>query len=82
MVLVVLSVRIMSRLAVVCGGSRGIGKAVSILLAERGCRVAVVSRNADAASCTVASLQGGILLLYTDIQPTKYTLYAVHQYAY
>lgn len=49
----------MSRLAVVCGGSRGIGKAVSRLLAQRGCRLAVVSRSKDAARSTVASLQGG-----------------------
>ncbi|KAM6939427.1 carbonyl reductase family member 4 isoform 1-T2 [Lycodopsis pacificus] len=48
----------MSRLAVVCGGSRGIGGAVSRLLAERGCRVAVVSRDQDAARATVASLRG------------------------
>ncbi|XP_041790735.1 carbonyl reductase family member 4 isoform X1 [Chelmon rostratus] len=53
------SCRLMSRLAVVCGGSRGIGRAVSRLLAERGCRLAVVSRNEDAARATVASLQGG-----------------------
>ncbi|XP_068174987.1 carbonyl reductase family member 4 isoform X1 [Antennarius striatus] len=48
----------MSRLAVVCGGSRGIGRAVSRLLAERGCRLAVISRNKDAACAAVASLQG------------------------
>ncbi|XP_041861617.1 carbonyl reductase family member 4 [Melanotaenia boesemani] len=48
----------MSRLAVVCGGSRGIGKAVSRLLSERGCRLAVVSRNEDAARATVATLHG------------------------
>ncbi|CAM9187956.1 unnamed protein product [Lampetra planeri] len=48
----------MSRLAVVCGGSGGIGRAVSRLLAENGCRVAVVSRSTDAARCTVASLPG------------------------
>ncbi|XP_064845513.1 carbonyl reductase family member 4-like isoform X2 [Oncorhynchus masou masou] len=48
----------MSRLCVVCGGSRGIGRAVSKLLAERGCRVAVVSRNQDAAQATVVSLAG------------------------
>uniref|UniRef100_A0A3Q1B7E5 3-ketoacyl-[acyl-carrier-protein] reductase beta subunit n=1 Tax=Amphiprion ocellaris TaxID=80972 RepID=A0A3Q1B7E5_AMPOC len=48
----------MSRLAVVCGGSRGIGKAVSRLLAERGCRLAVLSRNQDAAQAAVASLHG------------------------
>ncbi|XP_030288248.1 carbonyl reductase family member 4 [Sparus aurata] len=48
----------MSRLAVVCGGSRGIGRAVSRLLAQRGCRVALVSRSQDAARATVASLHG------------------------
>lgn len=53
--------RVMSRLAVVCGGSRGIGRAVSRLLAERGCRLAVVSRNEDAAQVAVASLHGGKL---------------------
>ncbi|KAG7514642.1 carbonyl reductase family member 4 [Solea senegalensis] len=47
-----------SRLAVVCGGSRGIGGAVSRLLAQKGCRVAVVSRNEDTARDTVASLHG------------------------
>lgn len=51
--------RVMSRLAVVCGGSRGIGKAVSHLLAQRGCRLAVVSRTKDAARTAVASLHGG-----------------------
>nr|XP_046248757.1 carbonyl reductase family member 4 isoform X1 [Scatophagus argus] len=56
----------MSRLAVVCGGSRGVGKAVSRLLAERGCRLAVVSRNEDAARSAVASLQGGTLNVSAD----------------
>ncbi|KAM9831176.1 carbonyl reductase family member 4 [Neosynchiropus ocellatus] len=48
----------MSRLAVVCGGSRGIGMAVSGLLAARGCKVAVVSRNEESARACVASLHG------------------------
>ncbi|XP_039983998.1 carbonyl reductase family member 4 [Xiphias gladius] len=48
----------MPRLAVVCGGSRGIGKAVARLMAERGCRLAVVSRDLDAARDTAASLCG------------------------
>lgn len=60
----VFSYSLMSRLAVVCGGSRGIGKAVSLLLAERGCRLAVVSRNEDAARATVASLHGGTTVPY------------------
>uniref|UniRef100_UPI003AB0A75A carbonyl reductase family member 4 n=1 Tax=Centroberyx gerrardi TaxID=166262 RepID=UPI003AB0A75A len=48
----------MSRLAVVCGGSRGVGAAVCRVLAEKGCRLAVVSRNTDAAQAAVASLKG------------------------
>lgn len=60
----------MSRLAVVCGGSRGIGKAVSHLLAQRGCRLAVVSRNKDSARTAVASLHGG--KCRNDIFPLYY----------
>lgn len=48
----------MSRLAVVSGGSRGIGRAVSLLLAQRGVRVAVLSRSEGAAQDTAASLPG------------------------
>lgn len=51
--------RVMSRLAVVCGGSRGIGKAASRLLAERGCRLVVLSRDEGAARAAAASLPGG-----------------------
>lgn len=61
----------MSRLAVVCGGSRGIGKAVSRLLAERDCRLVVVSRNKDAAQAAVASLHGGIQTVQTLLILTK-----------
>ncbi|XP_036377456.1 carbonyl reductase family member 4 [Megalops cyprinoides] len=49
----------MSKLAVVFGGSRGIGRAVAQQLAERGHRVAVASRNLDAARAAVATLRGG-----------------------
>lgn len=50
---------VMSRLAVVSGGSRGIGRAVSQLLAQRGHRVVVLSRNKEAAQATAESLPGG-----------------------
>ncbi|KAJ4921120.1 hypothetical protein JOQ06_013902 [Pogonophryne albipinna] len=49
----------MSRLAVVCGGSRGIGGAVALLLAERGCRVVVLSRDQDSARAAMEALPGG-----------------------
>ncbi|XP_067239837.1 carbonyl reductase family member 4 isoform X2 [Chanodichthys erythropterus] len=48
----------MSRLAVVFGGSRGIGRAVSQLLAQRGHRVVVLSRNKEASKATAESLPG------------------------
>jgi len=50
---------VMSRLAVVFGGSRGIGRAVSRLLAQRGHRVVLLSRNKEAAQATAESLPGG-----------------------
>ncbi|KAA0708685.1 Carbonyl reductase family member 4 [Triplophysa tibetana] len=49
----------MSRLGIVFGGSRGIGLAVSQLLAQRGHRVVVVSRNKEAAQAAAESLPGG-----------------------
>ncbi|KAK5870418.1 hypothetical protein PBY51_025053 [Eleginops maclovinus] len=75
----------MSRLAVVCGGSRGIGGAVSRLLAERGCRVAVLSRNQDSARAMVESLPGGLsehLALSCDVskeQEVKKTFDTIHK---
>ena len=53
------SVAAMSRLSVVFGGSRGIGRAVAMLLAQRGHRVVVISRNQEAAQATAAALPGG-----------------------
>lgn len=49
----------MSRLGVVLGGSRGIGRAVAQLLAQRGHRVVVISRNQEAAQATADMLSGG-----------------------
>ncbi|XP_061094836.1 carbonyl reductase family member 4 [Conger conger] len=58
----------MSELAVVFGGSRGIGRAVSQLLAARGYRVAVVSRNLEAAQAAMATLPGaGHVALHCDV---------------
>ncbi|KAI5090408.1 carbonyl reductase family member 4, partial [Silurus meridionalis] len=58
--------RLMSRLGVVFGGSCGIGRAVSQLLALKGHRVAVISRNQEAAQATVDTLSGAskIKLIY------------------
>ncbi|XP_058234562.1 carbonyl reductase family member 4 isoform X3 [Hemibagrus wyckioides] len=50
--------RLMSRLGVVFGGSRGIGRAVAQLLAQRGHRVVVLSRNQEAAQATAETLSG------------------------
>ena len=46
------------RAALVTGGSRGIGFAISRVLAEGGARVAVIGRNADRAKKAAAALPG------------------------
>ncbi|HEV7466388.1 MAG TPA: SDR family oxidoreductase, partial [Candidatus Dormibacteraeota bacterium] len=45
------------RVALVTGGSRGIGRAVSLALAEAGARVAVSSRKQDACEAVVAEIE-------------------------
>ncbi|XP_028818296.1 carbonyl reductase family member 4 [Denticeps clupeoides] len=58
----------MSRLAVVFGGSQGIGRAVARRLAIRGHKVVVVSRNMEAAQDSAASLYGeGHVALSCDV---------------
>ncbi len=50
----------MSRVALVTGGSRGIGRAVALELGRRGLAVAVnYARSADAAEATVAEIRDG-----------------------
>jgi 3-oxoacyl-[acyl-carrier protein] reductase len=48
---------IAGRVALVTGGSKGIGRAVAALLAAEGCRLALVARGADALGETAAMLQ-------------------------
>jgi 3-oxoacyl-[acyl-carrier protein] reductase len=57
-----MDLRIEDRAAFVCGGSKGIGRAVSLLLAREGARVAVVARDREAIAATVGEIRaaGGI----------------------
>ncbi|MDA0328750.1 MAG: 3-oxoacyl-[acyl-carrier-protein] reductase [Gemmatimonadetes bacterium] len=46
------------KVAIVTGGSRGIGQAIAVALAEAGARIAVVSRQAQGAEAAAAQLPG------------------------
>ena len=57
--------------ALVTGGSRGIGRAIAILLAEAGAKIVIhYNRNREAAE-SVAKEIGGGTLLQADLQSTK-----------
>jgi NAD(P)-dependent dehydrogenase (short-subunit alcohol dehydrogenase family)/CO/xanthine dehydrogenase FAD-binding subunit len=45
------------KVALVTGGSRGIGRAIALALAERGCHVAVVARSPEHLAATVADIE-------------------------
>lgn len=48
----------MDKVCAVFGGSRGIGKAVAQLMAQKGYRLAIVSRNLEVAKATAGELGG------------------------
>lgn len=49
----------MDRVCAVFGGSRGIGRAVARLMAQRGYRLAIVARNLQGARAVAGDLGGG-----------------------
>ncbi|XP_058276773.1 3-oxoacyl-[acyl-carrier-protein] reductase isoform X4 [Hirundo rustica] len=57
----------MGKVCAVFGGSRGIGRAVAELLAQKGCRLAVIARNLDVAQTTARHLGAGHLALSCDV---------------
>lgn len=46
------------QLALITGGSKGIGKAIAVELASKGCNIAVVGRDMETAERTATELQG------------------------
>lgn len=54
------------KVALVCGASKGIGRAIAAELAAEGCRVAVVSRSADSAGAAAAEIGGAGFAWNTD----------------
>ncbi|XP_073088941.1 3-oxoacyl-[acyl-carrier-protein] reductase isoform X2 [Manis javanica] len=57
----------MRRVCAVFGGSRGIGRAVAQLLAQKGYRLAVVARNLEAARAAAGALGGDHLAFSCDV---------------
>jgi NAD(P)-dependent dehydrogenase (short-subunit alcohol dehydrogenase family) len=55
------------KVAVVTGGGRGIGKALSLALAAEGCRVAIGDVDASAAETAAPEVAGGALGLHVDV---------------
>ncbi|XP_068953339.1 3-oxoacyl-[acyl-carrier-protein] reductase isoform X1 [Petaurus breviceps papuanus] len=57
----------MEKVGVVFGGSRGIGKAVAQLMAQKGYRLAIASRDLEAAGAAARDLGGNHLALRCDV---------------
>ncbi|XP_062430679.1 3-oxoacyl-[acyl-carrier-protein] reductase [Rhea pennata] len=57
----------MGKVCAVFGGSRGIGRAVAELLAQKGCRLAIIARNLEVAQTTARHLGEGHLALSCDV---------------
>ncbi|MEM7326524.1 MAG: SDR family oxidoreductase [Actinomycetota bacterium] len=58
----------MSKVAVVTGGGRGIGRAVALALSRAGWQVTVAGRTAESLSETVAEMSGEGLAVPTDVR--------------
>lgn len=83
----------MDKVCAVFGGSRGIGRAVAQLMAQKGYRLAIVARNLEVAKATAAELGGrypsgrvrlrGVLhpqepqILTTGLQISRWTLWGL-----
>lgn len=57
----------MDKVCAVFGGSRGIGKAVAHLMAQKGYRLAIISRNLEVAKATAGELGGNHLAFRCDV---------------
>ncbi|XP_052018875.1 3-oxoacyl-[acyl-carrier-protein] reductase isoform X2 [Apodemus sylvaticus] len=57
----------MEKVCAVFGGSRGIGKAVAQLMAQKGYRLAIISRNLEVAKATAGELGGNHLAFRCDV---------------
>ncbi|XP_036996267.2 3-oxoacyl-[acyl-carrier-protein] reductase isoform X2 [Artibeus jamaicensis] len=57
----------MNKVCAVFGGSRGIGRAVAQLMAQKGYRLAIISRNVEVAKATAGALGGGHLAFRCDV---------------
>lgn len=63
----------MGKVCAVFGGSRGIGRAVAELLAQKGCRLAILARNLDVAQSTARHLGGMYAAVHPSLLPAWVT---------
>ncbi|XP_066135657.1 3-oxoacyl-[acyl-carrier-protein] reductase isoform X2 [Saccopteryx bilineata] len=57
----------MNKVCAVFGGSRGIGRAVAQLMAQKGYRLAIIARNLEVAKAAAGDLGGGHLAFSCDV---------------
>jgi 3-oxoacyl-[acyl-carrier protein] reductase len=73
------SIDLSGRVALVTGGTRGIGRGVADVLAQAGATVAVMSRNAEQAKAVAAELGSGMVGVGADVADPAQVVRAVEE---